>query len=151
MGCFLCTNNKQCLPDDWVCDGINHCYGEADDDAKCSGDGKGTQTETDETGSSCETYEWQCSDGTKCVQLTDMCDGKPQCGDASDEVEANCPDLTCDAKNEWQCDNKKQCIQKGHRCDNIEEDCRDNSDEANCPGKRASAKRLSNKTRKALK
>ncbi|XP_062513076.1 low-density lipoprotein receptor-related protein 6-like isoform X2 [Corticium candelabrum] len=69
-----------------------------------------------------------CSDNSKCILRKQVCDGKPQCQDASDE-ESGC---LCH-ENEWRCPSGK-CILSSAKCD-LYPDCPNDWDEhhSNCP------------------
>ena len=113
---------------------------------------------------SCKPNEFTCAgkgpsgEGPMCIPTTWRCDGQPECGDRSDEV--NCPDCgpakfrcergqcisslkvcdgiidcedstdekLCCAENQFQCAVTKKCIDKTKLCDG-EADCGDSSDE----------------------
>ncbi|CAB3222520.1 unnamed protein product [Arctia plantaginis] len=87
--------------------------------------------------------EIKCRNGIGCIRTEHICDGTPDCPDASDEL--LCPfhperdlqsnlgwnrsrrQLTCPS-GQWQCKNG-YCISKNRLCDQVS-DCSDNSDEA---------------------
>ncbi|KAJ8666823.1 hypothetical protein QAD02_008485, partial [Eretmocerus hayati] len=74
----------------------------------------------------CGPTEATCSN-EECIPKQYICDGKPDCSDASDEV--RCGLHGCEP-NEFRCANK-QCVSKVWRCDG-DKDCTDGSDEENC-------------------
>ncbi|XP_068091514.1 SCO-spondin-like isoform X2 [Hyperolius riggenbachi] len=76
--------------------------------------------------SRCESDEFACRLGDRCVPVAWLCDNEDDCGDGSDEI---CS-LTC-APQEFRCANG-QCIALAHRCDG-RADCADHSDEWGCP------------------
>jgi len=97
--------DKTCIPNDWRCDGIEHCAN-GEDEKKCS----------------CEGFE--CASG-RCLSSNSLCNGEQECEDGEDEL--NCP--VCRA-NEHQCSNL-ECISADSWCDGFR-DCTDASDEVNC-------------------
>ncbi|KAL1433094.1 hypothetical protein MTO96_002059 [Rhipicephalus appendiculatus] len=71
-----------------------------------------------------------CSDGMTCVQKENVCDGEPQCPDASDE--RDCIRLGCQ-KDMYAClvDGVTRCLKRSLVCDGVA-DCDDHEDENNC-------------------
>jgi len=80
---------------------------------------------------SCKKNEFTCTgagptgQGPMCIPLSWRCDGQPECGDRSDEL--NCPEC---GPSKFQCD-VGQCIPNSKVCDGIS-NCEDHSDETNC-------------------
>ena len=72
----------------------------------------------------CPTGQYQCKNGN-CTLTTNICDGRNDCGDRSDEVgcDAECPD------NEFKCKSNGRCVLGAYKCDG-DKDCADGSDEA---------------------
>ncbi|XP_048451325.1 prolow-density lipoprotein receptor-related protein 1-like isoform X2 [Rhincodon typus] len=75
----------------------------------------------------CDEKKIQCNDGTFCLDKKNVCDGKTDCADGSDEI--NCPNTTCLGM-QWPCRNQK-CIPMIAKCNGVDE-CGDNSDEEFC-------------------
>lgn len=75
-----------------------------------------------------EPTKFQCASNKKmCLDISARCNGTAECPRGEDE--AHCTGCRI---NEFQCDDG-QCIRKEWRCDK-EHDCKDESDEKNCPG-----------------
>ncbi|XP_052756265.1 prolow-density lipoprotein receptor-related protein 1 [Galleria mellonella] len=66
---------------------------------------------------------------TICVERSQLCDGKVDCPNGSDEETSICDTLTC-RENEFMC-TSGSCILSSFKCDG-EQDCADGSDEADC-------------------
>ena len=76
----------------------------------------------------CSEDKYECKNHI-CINHNDLCDGKDDCGDDSDESEELCKNFTCDKVQKFQCNNFK-CIPRYYVC-NGEDDCGDGSDENN--------------------
>ena len=76
----------------------------------------------------CETHRCQLG---KCLEKHQLCDGKKDCHDASDEHEEVCSKIPEDLKHctssQYRCNNGK-CIEKSKFCNHMN-DCGDESDE----------------------
>ncbi|PIK44859.1 putative low-density lipoprotein receptor-related protein 1B-like [Apostichopus japonicus] len=77
---FQC-NDGSCIPDYWLCDGINDCAGNEDENEDSC------QTNT------CDPDSYVCYDGT-CISSYSVCDGYYDCYYGEDEY--GCSDGTCD-------------------------------------------------------
>lgn len=76
---------------------------------------------------SCPTNDFQCADNNKCFNYHQICDGKFDCQDRSDEICEYCPKNTVPCSN-----NGKNCFNpKTERC-NGNYDCPLGEDELNC-------------------
>ena len=79
---------------DMACDGderhISECSFEdhGNHNHVCAGTEKAGLT-CRKTSKSCEEYEWHCLD-KECIHINNVCDGIPNCKDASDEDEVMC-------------------------------------------------------------
>ena len=94
-------------------------------------------------------FQWECKDGSSCIDLRRRCDGYTDCADLSDEDLDMCPasesdkyniytksftcnvSVPCDGDWQFHCEDRKTCIDKRRVCDGYI-DCYDRSDEANC-------------------
>ncbi|TMS08113.1 Low-density lipoprotein receptor-related protein 1B [Larimichthys crocea] len=79
------------------------------------------------------TGEFQCSHGKMCIPEAQVCDGKSQCRDQSDELgcrERTKSCLVACAINQFRCFSG-QCVSEALRCDGYA-DCSDRSDEVDC-------------------
>ena len=61
-----------------------------------------------DNGAYCSEDKFQCGNHL-CVRHTDLCDGRDDCGDGSDEDEDMCRTFTCDNVHKFQCSNYKVC------------------------------------------
>ncbi|XP_064082336.1 G-protein coupled receptor GRL101-like isoform X2 [Macrobrachium nipponense] len=75
----------------------------------------------------CDPGFWLCGDRRKCIPETEICSGKDDCDDASDEAIRICGCLT----NEFLCAAEEKCIDIHRRCDAYE-DCFGGEDEKEC-------------------
>ncbi|XP_059400694.1 low-density lipoprotein receptor-related protein 2-like [Carassius carassius] len=76
----------------------------------------------------CQPGDLECADGSGCVIGSGVCDGRPQCPDASDEWDCS-RRLGC-LSGDWKCRNNI-CIPQNLLCNDVN-DCGDNSDEESC-------------------
>ncbi|KAG0718004.1 Low-density lipoprotein receptor [Chionoecetes opilio] len=80
----------------------------------------------------CHHDEFQCDDDRRCMPKRWLCDGSPDCDDATDEKIENCLAASEDQPRECQSHefacNNTQCIPNNWKCDG-HDDCKDGSDE----------------------
>ncbi len=119
-GYWKCSDNKQCIRNEDICDlnsenGGFHCIDGSDEhNILCN---------------YCYEFEWSCHDGKQCVNQDSVCDGQADCNDGSDEFESVCFLWSC-SQGRWKCKNNK-CIDNLLVCDGSTH-CKDGSDEQDC-------------------
>ncbi|XP_060522093.1 prolow-density lipoprotein receptor-related protein 1 isoform X3 [Cylas formicarius] len=120
-GFFQCFHKKHCIPNSYLCDGVDNC-----------GDGS---DESDSEGGPCENIKCgeqqiMC-DKTTCIARHWVCDGEKDCLDGTDEDPKMCSKI-CPI-NQFKCKKSKRCIPMVWRCDKVN-DCgpSDDSDESDC-------------------
>lgn len=111
---FLCVNN-QCISFDQYCDGIDNC-GDNSDELDCPNvnrtfspfdyeeyddDIKDIKFILEYDSMSCKMPELYCEKDRKCITIHQLCDGKHDCTDGSDEG-GKCGEKVCDVYSECQ-------------------------------------------------
>ncbi len=118
---WKCANNRECIKIDYVCD-RDSFKGYQYDSRRC-------KDKSDEHNILCGYCSreglWPCRDGDGCVADTDVCDGRINCKDGSDE--RDCLNIKCFPGGR-KCANKMECVLEDDICDGIA-DCLDGSDE----------------------
>lgn len=85
--------------------------------------------------SSCQNKEtFICVDGNE-IKFVDVCNGKKDCPDGSDETRTLCYHIICPV-DDFRCF-YGACIKKSAKCNGVQE-CADNSDESQCGRKEGS-------------
>ncbi|KAM6975856.1 uncharacterized protein LKV04_015114 [Tautogolabrus adspersus] len=124
---FLCKDRRSCVSETLVCDGRSNCN-DGSDELNCPGVATPAARSS---GLKCrmgaKPCEFQCFHGKMCIPLAQVCDGKSQCRDQTDEL--NCREQTNSC--EYHCEDGKRCIPKKFLCDG-ERDCLDGTDEVGC-------------------
>ncbi|XP_055870134.1 low-density lipoprotein receptor-related protein 1-like isoform X4 [Biomphalaria glabrata] len=116
---ILCTANSKCIPFWWRCDKSHDCPDGSDESDDCG------EYYCSESGL------FQCQNATSakdCVLPNQICDGRAQCPDQSDEF--NCANYTC-MEQYSKCHKDNICIPNFKFCDG-HPDCSDNEDEKSC-------------------
>ena len=78
----------------------------------------------------------RCGDAGRCVAVTELCDGRPDCEAGEDEAEELCSGLAC--REGVRCESSPACLYTPHYqlCSpDRRTDCEDGSDEAHCEGR----------------
>jgi len=114
---YKCKDHDICIPEQFKCDGDDHCP-LGDDEWGCK---------------SCTGGAKFCESTQKCVPIWNTCNGIFDCEDKSDEMDCNCE--TCSDGNNALCEGSStnMCILKSNVCDGISQ-CPDGEDEKNCAG-----------------
>eukprot|EP00079_Xenopus_tropicalis_P028076 XP_012822697.1 PREDICTED: sortilin-related receptor [Xenopus tropicalis] len=132
---FPCQNGH-CIPTRWKCDHENDC-GDWSDEKDCGE----TIPQTTSRPATCPSNHFRCDNGV-CILNTWVCDGYKDCIHGSDEegcpasanktvVPTILPHGQC-SQFEFECKKWKDCIPSWRHCDG-NRDCRDGTDELNCP------------------
>ncbi len=112
----LCNNSFQCISSLYWCDGDSESYYSSCRDGS-------------DEGSHCALWEcyqnrWKCAHNPKCIWNSQVCDGRYDCRDKSDEHNSLC---VCHDE-EWPCKDGDGCAKSKEVCDGIP-NCNDKSDE----------------------
>lgn len=141
---FACENSSMCISLTWLCDGVFDCPDKSDEE-HCTNSKSHhlknkiyiecfiSSTETNATSpATCSPFQETCMNG-ECISKAQLCDGKFDCSDLSDESEVcilppfSESEIHPCNQTEFTCSNK-ECIDYKAVCD-LESDCSDNSDE----------------------
>nr|XP_055065094.1 low-density lipoprotein receptor-related protein 2 isoform X1 [Misgurnus anguillicaudatus] len=134
MDCFTpshdckhrCDDKTRCIPESFLCDGEKDCV-DGTDEANCAL--VSSPTSDTPTLPVCYPPKLLCQGTSKCLMQFQLCDGKMDCPDGSDEHSCvyACPD-----PDQFLCKDRRKCIQKALVCDGYPH-CSDGSDENQCP------------------
>ncbi|KAI6189506.1 Low-density lipoprotein receptor repeat class B containing protein [Aphelenchoides bicaudatus] len=122
---FACQNGFECINAALKCDKIADCFDDSDENPlRCNL----IDPSKEEKHSKLETTSWVCDDRLMLIPKHQLCDGRIDCGDASDESHCRCPDpeLNFDC-NAWdhirrspdndESNTQSQCILRSLLCD----------------------------------
>ncbi|XP_067430642.1 low-density lipoprotein receptor-related protein 2-like isoform X3 [Thunnus thynnus] len=143
-GSRLCRDGTECVLYSHVCDGERDCRDGSDEEG-CEAAEIATTTTAENlrlnaspspvkpfnqppTKPSCTSPSVLCPDSSLCILPTQLCDGKKDCLDGSDE---NCV-KRCPYNTDFLCKDRRSCVSKSLVCDGRSH-CHDGSDEVNCP------------------
>ncbi|XP_029850375.2 prolow-density lipoprotein receptor-related protein 1 [Ixodes scapularis] len=119
---FVCARTYKCIPAWWRCDTQDDCGDRSDEPESCPP-------------FRCSPGQFQCKD-EQCIQPSQLCDGKPHCAGADDELD--CDKYTC-LQSQFKCPGngttQAYCIPATGRCDGHVDCSVGGEDELNCPPK----------------
>uniref|UniRef100_A0A3B3QJP4 Si:dkey-88l16.3 n=1 Tax=Paramormyrops kingsleyae TaxID=1676925 RepID=A0A3B3QJP4_9TELE len=132
---YRCDNQTRCVPESFRCDGEKDCL-DGTDELGCESMDSVTllaqysDSVTTAVPTSCTSPSVLCQETSLCLSPKQICDGKLDCPDGSDEKVCieQCPDT------EFSCQDGQTCILKTLVCDG-HADCPDGSDENRCLGR----------------
>merc|ERR1712168_1471281 len=102
---FQCKTNYLCVPNYWLCDGVNDCTDKSDEDPEMCR----TRDLSDYCGNDKEMFF--CNDADKkCIPKRWVCDGNNDCPNMFDENERTCPNVTRETST---CDDGFLCSKQG--------------------------------------
>ncbi|CAG7719737.1 unnamed protein product [Allacma fusca] len=135
---FGCQLGNKCIAGHLKCNGEDDCP-DRSDESNCS---------TNATvQSNCSSEEFQCTVTRKCISvLNDVCDGRYDCGALDTSDEDSCKEVNGCHRSQFACHKGNKCIPRYSICDGSN-DCRDGSDEENCPDTNLSPNCSSNEFR----
>ncbi|GAA6073486.1 low-density lipoprotein receptor-related protein 1-like, partial [Tachysurus ichikawai] len=118
---FRCRNDRVCVHTEQVCNGVNDC-GDNSDEEEC----------VDVGGvSMCGKAEFACMN-SRCISAELQCDLFDDCGDGgSDEHDCKPLKFPCPETRPFRCRNDRVCVHTEQVCNGVN-DCGDNSDEEEC-------------------
>ncbi|XP_078812346.1 uncharacterized protein lrp13b isoform X3 [Oryzias latipes] len=145
LGSTLCRDGTECVLLSHICDGETDCK-DGSDEEKCDAAEKAPSTsmKTEVMSLSpplipsvtqapkkpaCSSPSVLCPGSSLCIKLTQMCDGKRDCPDGSDEKCVK----RCPSASDFRCKDRRRCVPRRQVCDGRAQ-CHDGSDELNCVG-----------------
>ncbi|XP_016532550.1 low-density lipoprotein receptor-related protein 2 isoform X4 [Poecilia formosa] len=125
FGSKSCRDGLSCVLMNHICDGERDCQDGSDEDG-C--DTPGIATTIAPTTPPCTSPSVLCPGSSICIKPTQMCDGRRDCPDGSDEKCVK----RCSSKSDFHCKDRRSCVPLSQVCDGRSQ-CNDGSDELNCP------------------
>uniref|UniRef100_A0A9J8BQH4 Si:dkey-88l16.3 n=1 Tax=Cyprinus carpio carpio TaxID=630221 RepID=A0A9J8BQH4_CYPCA len=132
-----CDDKTRCIPESFLCDGERDCVDATDED-NCSKTNRGDVNVVPVNKASsgfgpsqppvCTSPSIMCPGASLCISQTQLCDGRRDCPDGSDE--GSCI-VTCAKPGDFLCEDRRKCIEESLVCDGRSQ-CLDGSDEAGC-------------------
>ncbi|XP_042588115.1 low-density lipoprotein receptor-related protein 2 isoform X5 [Cyprinus carpio] len=132
-----CDDKTRCIPESFLCDGERDCVDATDED-NCLKTNRGDVNVVPVNKASsgfgpsqppvCTSPSIMCPGASLCISQTQLCDGRRDCPDGSDE--GSCI-VTCAKPGDFLCEDRRKCIKESLVCDGRSQ-CLDGSDEAGC-------------------
>ncbi|XP_036070280.1 low-density lipoprotein receptor-related protein 2 isoform X3 [Oryzias melastigma] len=135
FGSKLCRDGTECVLLSHVCDGEDDCQ-DGSDEEEC--ENKAAEKDLSVTEApkkpACSSPSVLCPGSSLCIKPTQMCDGRRDCPDGSDEKCLK----RCPSASDFRCKDRRSCVSRSQVCDGRAH-CNDGSDELNCAGEAAAA------------
>ncbi|KAM8828744.1 uncharacterized protein AB9W97_004546 [Spinachia spinachia] len=135
VGSTLCEDGTECVSYSHVCDGERDCR-DGSDEQGCDAAVTASPTVSEirvfteapaPTKPACISPSVVCAGSSVCITSNQLCDGKKDCPDGSDEkCVSRCPKRT-----DFRCKDRRSCVSRSLVCDGISH-CHDGSDEVDC-------------------